>query len=375
MRVQIHHNELRPLIKEGYEKVYDAMSRLLAPEEMIFAKWEAGFGGILQWTLPNDFVWRNFTQADNYDKQAVVNEFLRIKAIGEKKLGTNERLKQAVYSIPSEASVYYTVTPDGQYHVMLTAWGYSFPTQAPMTDITWQLPVEAQDTTVRFIENGAPMANLPFDILRNGVTLHHKLDEKGEKHLGKLTPGTELYLEVPSLSRRLTLMVVAGQTVYTFDMTTAKPHVAPVMPEIHEKPEETVIPETEEIAEEEEIICGDRTIKVQFIGCNAKPITARSIILSQKGGLQTEVTTDDNGCIFLNGNDFADGSIIKANVTDVAGQTKYREAIFTIEPGEDDYAIIYTERRESSAWLWPLLVIVGAALAFLTIWGALEVEI
>lgn len=84
MRVQIHYNELRPLIKEGYEKVYDAMSRLLAPEEMIFAKWEAGFGGILQWTLPNDYTWRNFTQGDNYDKQAVINEFMRLKAIGEK---------------------------------------------------------------------------------------------------------------------------------------------------------------------------------------------------------------------------------------------------------------------------------------------------
>ena len=100
-------------------KFYDAMSRLLAPEEMIFAKWEAGFGGILQWTLPNDYMWRNFTQADDYDKQVVINEFLRLKEIGEKKLGTNERLKQAVYSIPSEASVYYTVTPDGKYHVML----------------------------------------------------------------------------------------------------------------------------------------------------------------------------------------------------------------------------------------------------------------
>ncbi len=266
MRVQIHYNELRPLIKEGYEKVYDAMSRLLAPEEMIFAKWEAGFGGILQWTLPNDYTWRNFTQGDNYDKQAVINEFMRLKAIGEKKLGTNERLKQAVYSIPSEASVYYTVTHDGKYHVMLTAWGYSFPTQAPLTDITWQLPAESQDTTVRFIENGKPMVNLPFDIHRNGIVLHHQLDEKGEKYFGKLTPGSELYIEVPSLSRRLMLTVVPGQTVYTFDMTTAeprKPHAAVDEPEVPETPEE----ETEET---EEIICGERTIKIQFIGWDGK---------------------------------------------------------------------------------------------------------
>ena len=104
MRVQINHNELRPLIKEGYEKVYDAMNRLLAPEDMIFAKWEAGFGGILQWTLPQDYTWRNFTQADDYDKNEIIGEFMRQKEIGSKKLGTNEKLKEAVYSIPSEAS-------------------------------------------------------------------------------------------------------------------------------------------------------------------------------------------------------------------------------------------------------------------------------
>lgn len=351
------------------------MCRLLAPEEMIFAKWEAGFGGILQWTLPNDYVWHNFTQADNYDKQAIVNEFMRIKAIGEKKLGTNERLKQAVYSIPSESSVYYTVTPDGQYHVMLTAWGYSFPAQAPMTDIVWHLPTEAQDTTVRFIENDSPMANLPFDILRNGVTLHHKLDENGEKYLGKLTPGTELFLEVPSLSRRLTLIVAEGQTAYTFDMTTVKQLTPPVIDGRGDKSDGSSRTGNNDEKGDKVIICGDRTIKVQFTGCDAKPITGRSIILTQKGGKQTEVTTDDNGCIFLDRNDFADGSIIKANITDVTGQTKYREAVFTIEPGENDYAIIYTERKTSGAWLKPLLAILAAALAFLTIWGALSADI
>lgn len=372
MRVQIHYNELRPLIKEGYEKVYDAMSRLLAPEEMIFAKWEAGFGGILQWTLPNDYTWRNFTQGDNYDKQAVINEFMRLKAIGEKKLGTNERLKQAVYSIPSEASVYYTVTPDGKYHVMLTAWGYSFPTQAPLTDITWQLPAEIQDTTVRFIENGKPMVNLPFDIHRNGIVLHHQLDEKGEKYFGKLTPGSELYIEVPSLSRRLTLTVVPGQTVYTFDMTTAeprKPHAAVDEPEVPETPEE----ETEET---EEIICGERTIKIQFIGCDGKPITGRTAILTQNGGRQTEVTTDDTGCVFLAGNDFADGSAVRSHINDAPEQPVYADADIVIEPGEDEYAVVYTERKDSSGpWLALLLGILAAGLAALTIWGAIVTDI
>ncbi len=371
MRVQINHNELRPLIKEGYEKVYDAMSRLLAPEEMIFAKWEAGFGGILQWTLPNDYMWRNFTQADDYDKQAVINEFLRLKEIGEKKLGTNERLKQAVYSIPSEASVYYTVTPDGKYHVMLTAWGYSFPTQAPMTDITWQLPAGAQNTTVRFVESGEPMVNLPFDIHRNGVVLHHQSDENGDKYLGKLSPGTELHIEVPSMSRRLTLAVTGGQEVYTFDLTVAKPRIQEI-PEVHEEVAHEEVHEKED--EPEEIICGARTIRVQYIGCDGQPIKGRSIMLSQNGRL-TETATDDSGNIYLNGNDFADDTAIKSHIGDVAQQPGYSDCSFTIEPGEDDYDIVYSERKQSRTWLTALLLLLGAGLAFLTIWGALMTDI
>lgn len=372
MRVQIHHSELRPLIKEGYEKVYDAMGRLLAPEEMIFAKWEAGFGGILQWTLPNDYQWRSFTQADDYDKQSVINEFLRLKAIGEKKLGTNERLKQAVYSIPSEASVYYTVTPDGKYHLMLTAWGYSFPTQAPMTDITWQLPAGAQDTTVRFIENGEPMVNLPFDIHRNGIVLHHKVNENGEKYFGKLSAGTELYIEVPSLSRRLTLSVTPGQTIYTFDLTQQRT-VPPVVPPQEEIPEPPAEEETEE--ETEEIICGTRKIKVQLIGCDGKPIARRSVMMNQPDKYSTGETTDDNGCIYLSSADFIEGKAIEIRVPDVDGQPRYADASMVIEPEENDYAIIYSEHHSYSLWLKILLGILAAALAVLTIWGAVITDI
>lgn len=371
MKVQIHHNELRPLIKEGYEKVYDAMGRLLAPEEMIFAKWEAGFGGILQWTLPGDFQWRSFTQADDYDKQAVINEFLRLKAIGEKKLGTNERLKQAVYSIPSEASVFYTVTPDGNYHVMLTAWGYSFPAQAPMTDITWHLPAGAQDTTVRFIENGAPMANLPFDIHRNGIVLHHQADGNGEKYFGKLSTGTELYIDVPSMSRRLTLTVAPGQTLYTFDLTQQR-EVPPVIPPVIQEPEK---PQEDPKEETEEIICGTRNIKVQFIGCDGAPIKQRNIIMEQAGKRTTEETTDDNGCIYLSTADFIEGAPISLGVTKAAGQTDYADASLIIEPEENDYAIIYTERRSSNLWLNIALGITAAALAYITIRGAATLEI
>lgn len=353
------------MIKEGYEKVYDAMGRLLDPEEMIFAKWEAGFGGILQWTLPSDLQWRCLTQGDDYDRQAVINEFLRLKERADKKLGTNEHLKKAVFSIPSEASVYYAVTPDGTYHVMLTAWGYSFPAQAPLTDITWSLPKGAQDTTVRFIENGEPMAKLPIDIHRNDIVLHHQLDEKGEHYYGKLTPGSQIFIEVPSLGKQLTLTVMPGQTLYTFDMTVAAPPVIPPLPPVEEPKEDPVV----------EIIEDKRKIKVQFIGCDGAPIKQRSVVLEQLNSPTTTETTDDNGFIYLSTSDFAEGAPITLRLPDVPDQPSYVDATMVIEAQENDYAIIYSERHGNDLWLKVLLVILAAALTVLTIWGATEVEI
>lgn len=355
------------MIKQGYDKVYDAMNKLLDPEEMIFAEWDAGFGGILQWTLPKDMQWRSFSQADDYDKQAIVNEFMRLKEIGGKKLGTNEALKKSVYSIPSEASVYYTVTPEGQYRIMLTAWGYSFPTQAPMTDLTWMLPPEAQDITVRFVENGAPVANLPIDIHRNDFVLHHKLDANGEKYYGKLMPGSNLYIEVPSHAKQLTLTVMAGQNLYTFDLTEQKP-VAPVIPE-------PVVPDEKEDEETEEIIAGARTIKVQMIGVDGKPIAQRSVVLEQLNRNTTTETTDDNGCIFFSTNDFMEGAPITLRLPDVPEQPSYVDASLIVEAEENDYAIFYKQRTKSNFWLNALLTLICAALTVLTIWGATKVDI
>ena len=363
MKVQFHHNELRPLIKEGYDKVYDAMSRLMTPEELIFAKWEAGFGGVLQWTLPKEHEWRSFSQGDNYDKQAVVNEFMRIKGIGLQKLGTNEKLKQAVYSIPSEGSIYYTITPDGKYHVMLTAWGYSFPTQAPITDITWVLPAGSQDTTARFIENGNPMVNLPIKIHRKVVVLNHTLDENGEKYFGKLVPGDELLIEVPSHNKMLTLKVVPGQMVYTFDLTIAQQpyHHTPTIP----TPTIPTVPQTPDNEPEEIVV--DRTVKIQLVGCDGKPIGNRAVNIMQRGNAGVGKLTDASGCIYLCNNDLAAGSTLKIQIKDAAQQPQYSDFEMVVEDKEDDYVIVYHEKKRSWWWLYLLLFLVAVALAYVVI--------
>lgn len=379
MKVQIHHNELRPLIKEGYKKVYDGMSKLLAPEEMIFAEWEAGFGDILQWKLPDDYQWRNFTHGDNYDKQTVVNEFLRLKESGMRKLGTNEELKQNVYTIPSESSVYFAVMPDGKYRVMLTAWGYSYPTKPPIVDPTWILPKDTQETTACFIENGNPIANIPVNLHRNGSIYHHKTNEKGEKYFGKLVPGDVLYIEVPSHNRKLTLTVVPGQTVYTFDLTVAPPPVTPDIPKVPvvDPPVPPVIHDNNDDDNDDEpieIVC-DRTVKIQFIGCDGAPIANRNINIAPRGNAGFMRVTDEAGCIYLSNNDLATSNVLKLQVNDAPQQPHYSDCEIVIEEKEDDYAIVFSEKKRSWWWLYLLLFLAAAALAYFTIAFAVTARI
>ncbi|MDE6199490.1 MAG: hypothetical protein K2G06_06575, partial [Muribaculaceae bacterium] len=123
------------------------------------------------------------------------------------------------------------------------------------------------------------------------------------------------------------------------------------------------------------MICGDRTIKVQFIGSDGKPIAGRTVTLTQGGLMLTETATDDNGCIFLYGNDFANGVPVRTQIADAPGLPRYCEADFTIDLDENDYALIYYERRKKIAWWLILIFIVGILLAAINIWGAVETDI
>ncbi len=183
-------------------------------------------------------------------------------------------------------------------------------------------------------------------------------------------PGTQVFIEVPSLNRRLTLTVEKGKTLYTFDLTQQRTETPPVVPPVvEEKPEE------EKKEEVEEVIRGNRTISVQFIGIDGRPIAARTVTLSQDNATTTEVTTDDTGMIYLSDADFATGTTVTTRIVDVTDMPKYTKAAFVIEAEENEYAIVYSERSGSSIWPAVLVGLLAAALSVLTIWGALEVEI
>lgn len=362
MKIQAHNNELRPLVKHSYEKVYDQLSKLLSPDEFIFAKWEAGFGDVLQWTLPADKEWINLTKADNYDRNAVINEFLRLKQNGAAKLGRNSQLIESVYTVPSEAFVYYTVDPDGRYRLILTGWGYSVPRLAGGGDWTAPDPT-AQPVYVRFVENSKPMSALRFDIPRpGGFTVHLTADNNGEMFLGALRPGENMSIIIPSPANELTLSVVKGKQYYTFDLTQDPIQIPEVIPPTEETPSD---PTPDEVAVDEEIFVGrNRDISIRFINADGTPVTATEARFSQSGRNNITERLDNDGYVWLDNNDFIHGSPM---TIDLHGPQEYDPIPFMLDQGETQYEVVFRTIRKSNIWV-AILLIFGAGVAAIGAW-------
>lgn len=358
MKIQVHHNEVSPLVKEGYEKVYDAMKKLLAPEEFIFAEWKAGFGDMLQWTLPADEQWFQLSQADVFDRDAVIAEFIRLRDLGASKLGKNKTLINNVYSVPSESFVYYTVLPSGDYKVMLAGWGYTYPRQMPMVPIIGSVDPAAQPVTLRFLNAGQPVSSLDFDIPRPGNRMVHlKTDQSGECALGSLMPGTSLSVIVPSVNLQYQVGVVKDKEYYTIDLTPA-PEVK--IPEIVTPPVVVTPPIKKPEPVIEEIIARNRDISIRFLSTDGQPITAFETEFSQNGRPSIVESIDNNGFVYLDKNDFAVNVPLKV---ELKGETEYPETTFTLDERETQYEIMFREKKKSTFWAEALCWLIAAGLA------------
>lgn len=364
MKVQAHNNELRPLFKENFDKVYDAIVKILPAEEVIFAKRDAGFGNQIQWSLPDDAQWQSLTQADTLDRHAVIDVFMRHKAVGESRLGKNKKLIEAIYSVPSEAHVYYAIDSDSRYRVMLTAWGYTFPYQAPETLLTHMSGQDMQDVTVKFIDNGQPAAGLNFSIYRqNRRDVCHTADAEGKFNFGSLPVGTTLQLKAPSAGRDFTLAVAKDRNLYTFDITpepAAKPEptTPPPMPEpveVTAHPEPEPEPPVEMVFPQRQ-----RDISIRMIDSSTgQPVKGSEVVVSAVGRPAVSSYPDEQGYIYLDNDDFTPGSTVKV---EVPGQTAYPPFDLHLEPAETQYEVIFGQTSEPR-WKEVLLAIAAATIA------------
>lgn len=366
MKVQVHHNEIRQLITQGYDKVYNQLQSILQPEEFIFAKWEAGFGDVHQWTLPADRQWYRLTEADMYDRNAVITAYLSIHGAGAAKLmtgRTGEALRkfvEDVYTVPSEDYVFYTIDENGRYRVMLTGWGHAFPTRPGLSPgFIGSQSRSNQPVTVKFTENGVPMAGLTFDIVRrDGRRIPNYADQDGEKYIDALQPGTELKLALPTLGKEITLIVMAGKALYQFELGE-KPKVE--IPKIEEPtPVPGPIPKPEELRR-------NRDIAIRFINVDGRPVTGAEAIFSQEGKPTLAEGLDDTGSIYLDNSDFIMKTPLRIELNTGRPNVTFEPVTIALEPEHNEYQITF--RLVSRSKIWPtILLIAGGVLATAGAW-------
>jgi hypothetical protein len=360
MKIQAQNNELRPLVRHSYEKVYDQLAKLLSADEFIFAKWEAGFGNVLQWSLPADHQWRCLTQADSFDHNAVSAEFLKQYQSAAPKLGSNHELVKNIFSVPAESYVYYTIEPDGRYRVMLTAWGYAFP-QKPACDSTLIARGKpgSQAATLRFIDCNLPAAGLQFNILRDDAApLHRLADNDGQYQLGAFNPGENIQIEIPSVGKTQTITIINGKAFYTIDITQAQPIIIPEP----DKPTEPVVDPVDHQEEPEPIDDSRRQdISIRFINPDGSPIATADdgsqVELSDSSTILTE-TLDDQGAIYLDKRDFAPDAKLSLNLLNTP--ITYAPISLQLEPDETQYEIVITLKQRSN--LWEIIGVIAGAI-------------
>lgn len=371
MPISVNYNEVRQLTTLGYERVYNDLKATLLPEEFIFAKWEAGFGGVLQWTLPDDIQWQKLTNANLYDRNAVISTFLTIQRAGLERLSMGRtdanllKFINDIYTVPSEDFVYYAIDANGHYRIMLAGWGHAYPNHSGLEPgmIGSQLKGR-QSVSLAFTENGEPIPGLPFEIILNETqSVKNHTDNDGRKFLGDIIPGTTISMRVPTFDATLTFTVVNGQDLYQFELGRKS---TPVIPPI-ETPLPTPDPLPVEEKEEEVIIEDKRDISVRFIDTDHRPIAHADARLNIPGASAIIEGLDQTGTIYLNRRDLPIGKPVEIQIMPNDSRRRYSPATVIFDSFENEYEIEFRLVR-GSKFLPVFLTILCAALATLLAW-------
>lgn len=353
MQIQVSHSELTPLVKVDYDKLYNDLGVKLTPDEMIFARRKAGFGGVLQWDLPSSVTWTALSRLSGFERTEALQILDSLRRTGMAKLGSNRRMIECVYSVPSADWVYAGRDDAGHIHVMLAGWGYRYPNAPALDPLTWH-PEGEQDVKLRFISAGA---TVPTEIdlrFESGSTKRLPSGADGDVALGQLAPGTMLRFTELSSGREFSFAVEKGRGLYLFDVTPAKeiiPHVEP----------DPVIDDPVVISPE---------ISIRLIGYDGRPVSRGELCVMDAGLVRVAAGVGSDGMVRIDSSLLAPGVPFTAKLSG-AGEN-YGDAPLVIDEGELDYEIHYHSAKSGfNGDLWFGILFMAATLA-LTIWALIE---
>ena len=344
MQVQTPQNQLTPLLQVNYDQIYNQLLARLTPRQMIFAKWRAGFGGIIQWDLPSGLQWRRLSEADSYDYSAVMSLLENVSSEAKQSLGTNRKMIDAVYSVPSLDYIYYSHDTNGEYKLMLTGWGYRFPNNPAVDPLTYT-PRQKQQVEILFRADDAPVGSLPVQLIRHSGHVGLNADENGILDLGTQDIDARFDFNIPSYGRSFSITVEKGRQQYVVDLSIHQPALPTVSP-------------AAQPAEPEPINVEIDNIHVKFYGNDGQPVENATARFIQNNREVAAVGLLDGG-----------EAVIEASALE-AGDVEIRLSsptetfpIFTMDynPAEHDYEIYFHKKTRHNPWP----IIIAAAIALL----------
>lgn len=345
MQIQIPYNEVTPLIKIDYSRVYDDLGRTLSPQEMIFAPRRAGFGGILQWDLPAGLHWVSATRANSFDRNDAFALYNRLRQSATPKLGTHTEFINSIYSVPSADYLYCARDSQGAIHIMLVGWGYRFPRIPAVDPLSWHAEGE-QHVTLRFIENGHGVSTTMRLQHASSYTKDIASDADGNIDFGSHAPGSQFQFTIPERNRQLTFTVEKGRDTYVFDLTPAV-----VQPPT---PAPAPMPQPSEIAVAPEV-------SVRFIGENGSPITNSEARLMQGNATIIASGTDHAGMIRLASTDIPANTQLSFRLNGHSAPSAIVPFVF--DPTELEYEVRFHRVKKDSSLSLVLGIIAAVALA------------
>lgn len=342
MQIQTPQSQLTPLLHVNYDQIYNQLVARLTPREMIFAKWRAGFGGIIQWDLPQDLTWQQLSKADSYDYQACMALLENVSSEAKRTLGSNKAMIDAVYSVPSLDYVYYSRTPQGEYRIMLAGWGYRFPTSPALNPLSYSTR-KLQPVDIYFRADGEPVASLPVELVRNTSHVGLSADDSGKLNLGSQEVGATFEFFIPSYGRNFSITIEQGRQQYLVDLTVEKTI-----------PEE--IPAVDIPAEPEPINLTIDNIRIKFVNQNGSPVENATARFIQNGAEVASTGLLNDGVAVIESTSLQPGTV---EVRLSSPTAQYPVFNMVNDPTELDYEVYFHEVEKSKKW--PIFVAIAIA--------------
>lgn len=222
-KVQINSADVYCKIKALYDQIYDKMKAALPSELFIFGKRRIG-QGYLQWDLPEGD-WKSFDELDEIEKPLVKQRIREIRNRSTEVLkdaGIPEDLIDSIFFVPDEKYVYVRAAANGNYDVMLTVWGYKYPSR-PITPSSVTFNSERKEkhaANVIFSDAGGSVSTREFNLIfASGRKKKMVSDDTGKFIFPEIALGHKLIVEDIVTGKTFTHIVTEGQEDYVCDVT------------------------------------------------------------------------------------------------------------------------------------------------------------